>query len=272
MGLIVHAASLPGGTPSGQDRWGTSERAAVVLDGASSHSPEAPPADAYVDQLLACLLLGIDDGDLRDVLRDAITETAATLRLSPGHSPSSTVLMLRVGERDVEIAALGDSTAIIGHPNGTTNRITDDRLQHISTDLRHAYREELRRGSGFGQEHRARLRELQRSELPQRNRQGGYWISEADPAAADELVIRTFPRDAVAWVVLATDGAQKHVDRLGRPWSDIAARDNEQLTAFVEAAQHWETNTDPEGVELPRSKRHDDKTTLTWRPVVSPIS
>lgn len=82
MGLTVRAASLPGGTPPGQDRWGTGERAAVVLDGASSHSPEAPAADAYVDQLLAGLLRRIDDGDLRDVLSDAITETATTLGLS----------------------------------------------------------------------------------------------------------------------------------------------------------------------------------------------
>lgn len=85
-------------------------------------------------------------------------------------------------------------------------------------------------------------------------------------------MIRTFPRDSVAWAVLATDGAQKHVDRLGQPWSEIAARDAEQLAAFVEAAQHWEAHADPEGVELPRSKRHDDKTILTWRPIVSRIS
>lgn len=79
------------------------------------------------------------------------------------------MLTLRVGEWDVEIAALGDSTAVIGHPGGTTTRITDDRLQRVSTELRQGYRDELRRGSGFGQEHRARLRELQRSETPQRN-------------------------------------------------------------------------------------------------------
>ncbi|MCE0768113.1 protein phosphatase 2C domain-containing protein [Pseudonocardia kujensis] len=266
MGLTVRAASLPGGTPPGQDRWGTSERAAVVLDGASSHSLEAPAADAYVDQLLAELLARIDDGDHRDVLRGAITETAAPLGLSPGRSPSSTVLMLRVGEQEIEVAALGDSTAVIGHPDGTTTRLTDDRLQDVSADLRQAYRDELRRGSGFGDEHRARLRELQRSEIPRRNRPGGYWISEAEPTAADELVIRAFPRSAVAWVVLATDGAQKHVDRLGGQWPEIADQDDEQLAAFLRAAQQWETHSDPEGTKLPRSKRHDDKTLLTWRP------
>ncbi|GAA1287726.1 hypothetical protein GCM10009609_62750 [Pseudonocardia aurantiaca] len=273
MGLTVAAASLPGGDPPGQDRWGTSARAAVVLDGASSYSPEAPPADDYVDVLLPALLTRVDDGDLREQLREALAETVDRLGLMPGAAPSSTVLMLRVGEALVEVAALGDSTAVIGHPDGTTSRLSDDRLARIGADKRRAYREHLRRGSGFGSEHGGRLRELQRSEFPHRNRPGGYWIAEADPAAADELVSCSFQRDAVSWVVLATDGAQKHVDRLGGQWDLIVNQDNDQLTAFLKSAQQWETEADPDGIEMPRSKRHDDKTILAWQqPAPSPIN
>lgn len=265
MGLTVHAATLPGGEPPGQDRWGASQWGAVVLDGASSHSPEAPDASAYVDRLLPAILDRLDHCDLRTVLRDAITETANALRLVPGAAPSSTVLLLRVGDEAVEVAALGDSTAVIGRPDGTTTRLSDDRLAHIGAAQRRAYREHLRQGSGFGLEHRDRLRELQRSEFPHRNRPGGYWIAEADPAAADELLIRSFPPEAVSWVVLATDGIQKHIDRLGSRWDAVANQDNDQLAAFLQATQAWETDADPDGTEMPRSKRHDDKTIVAWQ-------
>ncbi|MEK6437484.1 hypothetical protein [Pseudonocardia sp. T1-2H] len=243
-----------------------------MLDGASSYSPEAPPADDYVDVLLPALLGRVDDGDLRDQLREALAGMVDRLGLVPGAAPSSTVLILRVGEELVEVAALGDSTAVIGHPDGTTSRLSDDRLARIGADQRRAYREHLRQGSGFGPDHRDRLRELQRSEFPHRNQTGGYWIAEADPAAADELVVRSFPRDAVSWVVLATDGAQMHIDRLGDRWDVIARQGDGQLAAFLNSAQQWETEADPDGIELPRSKRHDDKTVVAWQPAASPIN
>jgi hypothetical protein len=66
--------------------------------------------------------------------------------------------------------------------------------------------------------------------------------------------------------VLATDGAQKHVDRPGGRWDAIASQSDEQLAAFLDSAQQWETEADPEGIALPRSKRHDDKTIVAWQP------
>jgi hypothetical protein len=214
----------------------------------------------------------VDDGDLREQLREALAETVDRLGLTPGAAPSSTVLVLRAGEELVEVAALGDSTAVIGHLDGTTRRLSDDRLARIGAAQRRSYREHLRQGSGFGPEHRGRLRELQRSEFPHRNRPGGYWIAEANPEAADELLIRSFPRDAVSWVVLATDGAQKHIDRLGGRWDAVASQDNDQLAAFLNSAQQWETEADPDGIAMPRSKRHDDKTVVAWHPRPSPIN
>jgi hypothetical protein len=264
MGLIVSAASLPGGEPPGQDRWGTTSRSVVVLDGATSYSPEAPPADEYVDVLLDALLRRVDDGDLREQLGAALAETVERLGLTPRAAPSSTVLILRVGDELVEVAALGDSTAVIGLQDGTMARVSDDRLGAIAVEQRVEYRRALEHGEGYGEAHRTRLRELQRSERPSRNRTGGYWIAEADPAAADELVVRTFPLPTVRWVVLTTDGVQKHLDRLDA-WSDAARLRDEDLGALVHDAQTWETETDPDGRRLPRSKRHDDKTVVVWR-------
>jgi hypothetical protein len=264
MGLIVSAASLPGGEPPGQDRWGTTSRSVVVLDGATSYSPEAPPADEYVDVLLEALLRRVDDGDVREQLRAALVETVERLGLTPGAAPSSTVLILRVGDELVEVAALGDSTAVIGFQDGTTARVSDDRLGAIAVEQRVEYRRALEHGEGYGEAHRTRLCELQRSERPSRNRTGGYWIAEAEPAAAYELIIRTFPRSTVRWAVLASDGVQKHLDRLDA-WSSAANFDDGGLGTLVRDVQTWETETDPDGRRLPRSKRHDDKTIAVWR-------
>ncbi|WP_346271175.1 hypothetical protein [Pseudonocardia sp.] len=129
LGEVVRGADRAEGVDSGD----------VSDDLASRH---------YVDVLLPALLSRVDDGDLRDQLREALAETVDRLGLTPGAAPSSTVLILRVGEELVEAAALGDSTAVIGHPDGTTSRLSDDRLARIGADQRRAYREHLRLAMG----------------------------------------------------------------------------------------------------------------------------
>jgi hypothetical protein len=71
--------------------------------------------------------------------------------------------------------------------------------------------------------------------------------------------------------VLATDGAQKHIDRLGGRWDVLASQSDEQLAGFLNSAQQWETEADADGIEMPRSKRHDDKTIVAWQPERSPV-
>ena len=79
-------------------------------------------------------------------------------------------------------------------------------------------------------------------------------------------MVRTFPRPTVRWAVLTTDGVQKHLDRLDA-WSAAARVRDEDLGALLRDAQTWETESDPDGRRLPRSKRHDDKTVVVWRSV-----
>jgi len=93
-----------------------------------------------------------------------------------------------------------------------------------------------------------------------RNTPGGYWIAEADPAAADRGITRSLPDSAITWAILATDGAADLIDHTHRPWPDIAHADTDQLTALLAQLNEWESITDPDGCALPRAKRHDDKT------------
>ncbi|MEJ3652530.1 PP2C family serine/threonine-protein phosphatase [Actinomycetes bacterium KLBMP 9759] len=233
----------------------------IVLDGASAYDPATPSADQYVDALLAALVNSLDEPvDLRAVLRDAIATASEHLGLTPGGGPSSTVLLLRNTRDWIEVAALGDSTAVIGLYDGTTERLTDDRLAGIATDLRVGYRERLRAGGGFDTGHRDKLGELQRAERAYRNATGGYWIAEADTAAADHAIVRRYRASDVIWWALATDGAQRGIDHHGIAWSDLSRASTEELAEQLEVLHQWEAQDDPNGEALPRAKRHDDKT------------
>ncbi|OLT06409.1 hypothetical protein BJF90_16555 [Pseudonocardia sp. CNS-004] len=262
----VAGAMLPGEQPPGQDRWAVAQSSVVVLDGATAVDPDVPPADVYVTDLCTVLTALLGDGaDARRALRESITTVARRLDLTAGRGPSSTATILRSTGDLVEVAALGDSTAVVGLRGGRIERITDERLSRIAPDLRQQYQRRLRAGHGFDSTHRTLLRQVQRAERAVRNSPGGYWIAEADPAAADHAIVRRYPADQVEWCVLATDGAQRPFEYLHGIWSDLPA-DAGQVRSHLERLQMWEATGDPDGYLLPRSKRHDDKTIVVWRP------
>jgi serine/threonine protein phosphatase PrpC len=265
--MIVHAASRSGSTAPGQDRWITTEHSVIVLDGASAFDESAPPADDYVDALLHALAARIDSAAvLQDVLAAAINQAAREVGAETGSGPSSTVALLRENGPTIEVAVLGDTTIVIGHTAGTHERLTDDRLSRIAVDERQRYRRRLRTGAGYDEHHRATLGAIQTAERAARNRNAGYWIAEADPGAADRMIIRQCPRDTVAWCVLATDGAQRGFDHLGIAWADLAAVSATELQRHLDNLHRWEAEADPDGALLPRAKRHDDKTIVVWQP------
>ncbi len=151
---------------------------------------------------------------------------------------------------------LGDSLAILAG-----QAITDDRLSQVSPDIRERYRERLAEGHGYDQQHRQLLRNLQQEQARQRNRPGGYWIAETDPAAADHALVTRSPADSVPWAVLATDGAYKTMPQLGiTNWSALHNASDQDLADILARCQSWEASEDPDGQKLPRAKRHDDKT------------
>ncbi|MFC0063003.1 PP2C family serine/threonine-protein phosphatase [Umezawaea endophytica] len=239
-----------------------------MLDGASSFGPAIVQADEYVDPLSRQLarLLQSDDRSLVDVLREAIRSVASSLQLKAGQAPSSTVLLTRVlGER-FEVLVLGDSTAIVHTRTGGEIRTTDPRLSDIATDLREQYRQRLKTGAGYDGDHRAILRQLQAQELGERNTPGGYWIAEADERAASNAIVQSFALSDVDWCVLATDGAQRTIDHLGIQWGDVAGMDEPALADLLAMLHRWEAEEDPNGADLPRPKRHDDKVVVTWSP------
>jgi hypothetical protein len=88
----VATAQLPA-PPDGADRILVTDRAVIVLDGASAHAPQDVSAAAYTDGLGARsveVLQQTRESDLREVLAEAIAGTAQELGIAPAreHRPA----------------------------------------------------------------------------------------------------------------------------------------------------------------------------------------
>jgi len=248
-------AIRPGGNRS-QDRIFLTERAVIILDGATAFTPNKTSAANYVEILGVALATGLrthPTADLRDILGESIAHAAASLKLSSGQSPSSTVAIVRVVGRGADVLVLGDSQIVT--PSASYR---DDRLDRIAPLWRSNYRSRLAAGGGYDDGHRAILRELQAEEARWRNIPGGYWIAEADPTAAQHAIVAHLHE--VPWLVLSTDGTYRPLQHLGRDnWAEIARADDAALSAILDSLHRWEAEEDPNGRALPRAKRHDDK-------------
>jgi hypothetical protein len=259
--MRVSAARLPR-PPDGADRVILTPCSVIVLDGASAFGPAAVTPSAYADRLgaeLASALTGRPDAPLPQVLASAISAAAVALGLPDDHGPSSTVAIARVREASADLLVLGDSYAVC-RSGGSDTVLTDNRLDRLDLPQSRRYRERLAAGSGYDAAHAAILRELQAGQRARRNTPGGYWIASANPAAAAHAVTRTFPAASLEWIVLATDGTAGTAAHIGLgDWDAIARSDQARLSAMLQRCHDWEENADPDGRQLPRAKRHDDK-------------
>lgn len=257
----AHTAQLAGGARNA-DRVLVADHAVIVLDGATAFEPVAVDPAAYAETLGAAIaeeLAREADAPLAAVVAAAISQTAARLDLAPGRSPSSTVTILRTREDAADLYVLGDSPIHYG-TDQTAITFTDDRLAAVAPDEQAHYVSRLRSGHGYDDDHHAALVMLQRAQRMARNKPNGYWIAEADPAAARHAITRAFAPSEITWAVLATDGAAEYIDYHGLPWSAIARHDGERLAALLRRISEWEADTDSDGKALARPKRHDDKT------------
>jgi hypothetical protein len=208
-----------------QDRVFVTDRAAVVLDGASAFVPVDVPTQTYVDTLGAEITRQLEQEPTRDlvqIMEASIADAADGLDLERGAAPSSTVSIVRVRGDVVDLYALGDSAIYYGGGQETVE-LTDDRIAHLGIPEHREYRERLALGHGYDGKHRELLKALQRQQARYRNRPGGYWIAEADPAAARHALTQTMAAHEIAWAVLATDGAYGPMAHLGLDdWPRVA--------------------------------------------------
>jgi len=255
--MRVAAAQLPPMHASA-DKIFTTGNAVIMLDGASAIEPVPVAPDIYADALGTHLRDHLDAdpaADLVEVLAAAIADVTAHCGLRAGHSPSSTVTIVRHHGDDLDVLVLGDNLVVL-----PPAAVSDDRMDRLDLAARRAYRQRLAAGYGFDDEHRRTLRDLQAAQAGLRNRAGGYWIAEADPRAAHHAVTRRFPVADVPWAVLATDGAYEPVRHLNiDDWAHLATLTSTGLHDLLSQCQDWEATVDPLAQDLPRAKQSDDK-------------
>jgi hypothetical protein len=264
---VIKVAERSGGGFNGAER-PTEDRvvvlpdAVVLLDGATSLRPELPTGGWYASKLadeLADRLRADPPGNLADLLADAIAALVTKHGLTPGSSPSSTVAMLRWRSDTVDALVLADSPVIVFTERGH-QVVADDRLAAIPR-VRGGYRARLRTGGGYNEGHVDALRSSARSFDQLRNRPGGFWVAEADPAAAYQACQASWPRADVLAAILASDGVSCGVDDYAvfADWAAVLelarARGPEAVLDTVRAAER----TDPDGAKWPRPKPYDDQ-------------
>ncbi|MBB1157018.1 protein phosphatase 2C domain-containing protein [Amycolatopsis dendrobii] len=217
------------------------DQAILVLDGATSPSPDLPPGGWYAHLLrdqLAQELRTAPHQDLSDALATAIAAVAKNNALTPGNSPSSTVSILRWSDQEIEALVLADSPIVaFGHFGADV--VSDDRLISLRNNGLLQTGKDVRR---------------------RRNAEDGFWVAEADPSAARKAVRRSWPRKDVNAVLIATDGVAIGVDEYGIfTWPEVLQlAKNKGPEAVLDAVRAAE-NDDPHAVRWPRAKRHDDQ-------------
>ncbi|MGH3940408.1 MAG: hypothetical protein ACRDTG_17585 [Pseudonocardiaceae bacterium] len=140
--MKVNAAQLPGPHRS-QDRVFRTANAAVVLDGATAFIPIDLDAGTYADALgrhIATELRSHDRADLAEVVSNAIDVVAHRFELRPGHSPSSTVTILRIRDRHADLFVLGDSPLYYGTAHHS-HMLVDTRLADLDLPESRHYRD-----------------------------------------------------------------------------------------------------------------------------------
>ncbi|WAL65310.1 hypothetical protein ORV05_31130 [Amycolatopsis cynarae] len=240
--LAEHAGVGADGRPRPtEDHVVVLDNAALLLDGATSPSPDLPPGGWYAGLLadrLSAELRADPEAELTGLLARSIADVAEAEGLRPGRAPSSTVAVLRWTAERIDALVLADSPIVAFGQTGY-EVVADDRLIRL--------RRAGKLMSG------AAVRAL-------RNTPAGFWVAEADPAAASYAVCRSWPAGALRTVLLASDGVAVGVDEYGLfDWPEALALARRHGPAAVLDAVRAAEDEDPHGEKWPRPKRHDDQ-------------
>ncbi len=258
----VISAAIAGSSNTMLDRVITGPAFAAVIDGATDHlTPGAERTEHYVDTLAESLNATLSEQQpLTVALRNSIAAAAAEVGGPPAQLPSATVAIATWSDSVVDALVLGDCSCVALLSNHTHDELHDDRLTHVGSSTRSAYRGRLRAGSGFDDHHRALLAQLAELQASARNTEDGFWVAQGDPAAAEHALTATWPSSTVDAIVLATDGARTGlIDVGGGSWRELTRAtvqsQLERLLLKADTAEHH----DPTGQRWPRSKPGDDK-------------
>lgn len=244
-------ASEPGEPGKPNDDWAATSASgvAVLLDGLSEGSSSGCRHGTgwYVRQLGWRLLAGAEDRatTLADVLARTIGEVAALHRADcaldhPG-SPAATVAMLRQRGGELDYLVLADAVVVFD-TGADPVVVTDQRVRGYQP---------------AGDDLTTVVDAQQRS----RNTADGYWVAQANPAAAGHALTGSVA--GAAGALLLSDGAALAVtDFDALSWRELLDIGFGPGPAELIAVTRELAARDPHRVVWPRLKLHDDATAV----------
>ncbi len=238
-----------------EDRIFIGNKSIIVLDGATQADQTVEQTGGWIAEQIGqrfstLIETNASDVELKELLAQSIADVRDQSGLKTGESPSTTVSVARFSEQRIDLLTLGDSPILTRESEGSpVNVLVDNRLDSSTQHLQKPARSQD--NSDAWQSYYADLAEL-------RNQPDGFWIAEADPAAADNALAKSVPRGAA--VLLCTDGVSAMIEKYGQlSWSGlfyIAMRSPGYLIGLTKSLE----SNDADRSKFQRSKVSDDKT------------
>jgi hypothetical protein len=167
---------------------------------------------------------------------------------------------LAVRDDVVSWLVLGDCTLLLDRGAGA-EVVTDDRLSLPSLAEWAAV---LAGDAGLGTpEHARRVAALVHAQRAHRNRDGGFWVAAADPAAAAQALTGSAPTPDLRRAALLTDGPTRAADLYrSHTWEGLLDGLAVLGPADLLASLRRLEADDPTGVRFPGTKPSDDATAV----------
>lgn len=259
------------GTGENEDWMAASPDLIVVLDGATVRTETGchhGPA-WYARKLGAAIIAAAADRalPLPSVLAAAIGDVTGLhpeCDLERPGAPSAAVGIVRVVNGVLRYLVLGDISIAVDHGEhrGGIEVISDERVSATAP----AKRAEADRYLIGDPRKDDAMVAMKHAELATQNRDGGYWIAAAIPAAAEHALTGEHPAGDVRQFALLSDGAARLVKDFGlASWDEVmellATAGPRELIHRVRTAEQF----DPRGERYRRNKRSDDATAVYAR-------
>ncbi len=276
---LLDSLSLPGDSERpNDDSFGFSEKAALVMDGATSLAEPLMPGKSDAAWLAAFgtrrILAHLQEGmsareSLRAAMEDADRSFCALRRRAPAETYEMPFAsMMLVAEQDHAIAALwfGDCTAVFQSRDGEVEIVGHafaSRAAEARGVAQLAKAKGLAPAAGFNRDEYLPSLRKARNRI---NRDGGAWLFGPDACAAGHVASRQLAAVSGTTILLATDGFLALASDYGRYnaaelMSAARGKGLEALGAELRAVEE----EDPRGVRYPRFKTSDDATAVLLR-------
>jgi len=252
-----------GAAAENEDWYSVSPQLFVVLDGATARTNTgcAHGVSWYAAHLGTALSESAPNPStpLTDALAAGIARVAGlhpACDLSHEGTPSAAVAMVRPTGGWADYLVLGDVSVVFDR-GGDIVVISDDRVSQTAVAERRAADAYP---IGSPEKNDAMVR-MKHAELAMRNRDGGYWIAAAEPAAARHARVGRVALSEVGRFAVLTDGATRVVSQFAKlSWCELLDLAETESPAAVLRAVRALESSDPLGLRWPRNKRSDDAT------------